>query len=60
MKSVLLMSVLIVTFVVPTLAARRRNPARAVRGFFVFMLLFTAVYWAHVAFIHTSRFVPHR
>jgi hypothetical protein len=60
MKSLLLMSVIIVTFVVPTLAARRRNPARAVRGFMVFMLLFTAAYWAHVAYVHTAQFVPHR
>jgi uncharacterized membrane protein len=60
MKGILLMSVIIVTFVVPTLAARRRNPARAVRGFIGFMFLFTAMYWAYVAYVHTSRFVPHR
>jgi hypothetical protein len=60
MKSLLLMSLVFATFVVPALAARDREPVRALKGMALFFAVFVLLYCAYVAFGHPKLFVPHR
>lgn len=59
MKSLLLMSVVLVTLAAPIAAARRRDAVRAARQLFVSFALFCVAYALYVSFIH-SAFVPQR
>ncbi len=60
MKTVMLLSLLLMTFAVPLLAARDRRPVRALRGMALYFAVFITLYYLYVAFIHTRFFVPQR
>ncbi|MGC3996234.1 MAG: oligosaccharide flippase family protein [Anaeromyxobacter sp.] len=60
MKTLLLMSLLLLTFIVPPLAARDPKPVRALRAMLILFTAFIALYATYVTFFHTRFFVPHR
>lgn len=60
MKSILLMSVLIATFVLPALAARQPDGRRGLRWMTAAFALFVAAYYLWVAYGHTRFYVPQR
>ncbi len=59
MKSLLLLSVVLVTLLAPLAAARQRDGVRAARRLFLWFGLFSFVYALYVSFVHTL-FVPQR
>jgi hypothetical protein len=59
MKSLLLMSVIIVTIVAPLLAARDPDAVRGARRLFVSFTMFCVVYALYVTYVH-PLFVPTR
>lgn len=59
MKTLLLMSVIWMTFVLPAVAARAAHPVRAVRTMSLGFAAFVVVYYLYVAYGHTRLFVPH-
>jgi len=60
MKSLLLGSILLVTFFAPVLAARDRHAMRGLRRMLLFLAVFYVAYVLHVAYVHTSLFLPQR
>lgn len=58
MKTLLLMSIIWMSFALPALAARKQDPVRAVRQMAVAFVFFVALYWMWVAFGHTKYFMP--
>lgn len=58
MKTLLLMSVVWVTFALPAVAAVSPHPRRALRWVLVGFSLFTMLYYFWVAYGHTRFFVP--
>jgi hypothetical protein len=60
MKSLLLMSVILVTFIVPVVTARDPIPARGLKRMVRFFILFVPLYYLYVAYGHTKFFVPSR
>lgn len=60
MKSILLMSILASTFVLPVWAARDPDVKRGLRRMAVAFVLFVCAYRVYVAYGHTLWFVPAR
>ena len=58
MKTALLMSVIVATFLLPMIASRARNAANGLRGMVVAFSFFVVVYYLWVAYGHTRFFVP--
>jgi hypothetical protein len=58
MKALLLLSIVLASLVVPTLAASAPEPRRAVRRMVLVLLAFNAVYLAYVTLLHPYLFVP--
>jgi hypothetical protein len=60
MKSLLLMSVLLVTFALPTFAARDADAGRGFRKLAIGFGLFVVLYYFYIGYGHTRFFVPVR
>lgn len=60
MKSLLLMSVLFATMVIPAIAARDPNPRRGAKRMLVMLLVFHLVYVAWLTLGHVVLYVPSR
>lgn len=60
MKSLLLMSILLATFVLPAFAARDPDAGRGFRKLALGFGLFVAMYYFYIAYGHTRYFVPVR
>jgi uncharacterized membrane protein len=60
MKSILLMSILLMTLALPALAARKPDGVRGLRWMTIRFAAFVVAYYLWVAYGHTALFVPHR
>lgn len=58
MGKAILMSVIVATIVVPTLAARDRNGRRGLKRMLVFLIAFNLLYVLLVALVYTTYFEP--
>jgi hypothetical protein len=58
MKSLLLLSVVLASLVIPALAAFGRDPRRSVRRMVLLLFVMNAVYLAYVTLVHPYVFVP--
>jgi hypothetical protein len=57
-KSLLLMSVLLMSFALPAALARDANPRRAVKRLLVLLLVTNAIYLAYLTLVHPETYVP--
>jgi hypothetical protein len=57
-KSLLLMSVLLMSFALPAVLARDANPRRAVKRLLVLLLVTNAIYLAYLTLVHPETYVP--
>jgi len=58
-KTLLLMSVIWMTFALPAVASRSRDPVRGLRRMVVWFAVFCVAYYLYVAYGHPKIFVPH-
>lgn len=58
MKSLLLLSVVLVALAVPALTARDPDPRRGMRRTLLLVLAFNALYLAYIVLVHPFVFVP--
>ena len=59
MKSLLLMSVMLASVVVPLATALDRNPRRGLKRMLLLLLAFNLAYVAYLTQLHPVLFVPH-
>ena len=59
MKSLILMSIVIMSIVIPAMAARDPNPRRGMRRAVIAFAAFAALYLGYLLFVHPYAFVPH-
>lgn len=58
MKSLLLMSLIVFTFVASGMAARDPRPVRGLRRLIVAFVIFVCIYYFYVSRVNTELFVP--
>ncbi len=58
MKSLLLMSVLIASMVIPAITSRGPDPRRGMKRMLLLLLLFNALYLAYLTLVHVAVYVP--
>lgn len=58
MKSILLMSVLIASMVIPAITSRDRDPRKGMRRMLLLLLLFNGLYIAYLTLVHVEVFIP--
>ena len=58
MKSLLLMSVLIASMVIPAVTARERDARKGMKRMLLLLLLFNALYVAYLTLVHVAVYVP--
>lgn len=58
MKSLLLMSVLIASMVIPAIASREPDPKKGMKRMLLLLLLFNALYVAYLTLVHIVVYVP--
>jgi len=58
-KTLILMSIVIASVVIPALASRDSDPRRGLRRAVIVFTIFAALYLAYLLFVHPVVFVPH-
>ena len=58
MKSLLLMSVLIASMVIPLITSGDRDPRKGMKRMLLLLLLFNALYVAYLTLVHVAVYVP--
>lgn len=59
MKTLILMSIVIASIVIPAIASRDPKPGRGMRRAVILFTVYAALYLAYLLYVHPYVFVPH-